>query len=171
MSLGALARHSMRAYAIPVAASCALIVSAFLPWVILNNDRIAGIPGIAGLWVLGLGALGLVLAILSFVTKKNSRHPLLVVGLAALGVLFVNYEVLAKIAARRAWASAQALAIVDGVDAPIADARAVLGSGIYLGLAASVVLVLFGLTVVVKRVRQPYAADEDAQAPRAFERE
>ena len=30
------------------------------------------------------------------------------------------------------------------------------GFGIYLGLAASAILVLFGLTIVVKRASQPY---------------
>jgi hypothetical protein len=36
------------------------------------------------------------------------------------------------------------------------------GSGIYAGFAASTVLVLFGLTIVVKRVQSPYAPpDED----------
>jgi hypothetical protein len=33
---------------------------------------------------------------------------------------------------------------------------AAVGTGIYLGLAASTVLVLFGLTIVVKRAAQPY---------------
>ena len=165
MSLTGFTHHSMRAYAIPAAASCALMVSAFLPWIILNNDPIAGMPGIAGLWVIGLGVLGLVLAVLSIITKKNSRHPLLMVGLAALGILFINYEVLVKIAMRRATAAAAAVAIVDGRDAPLVSVTAVLGSGIYLGLAASIVLVLFGLTVVIRRVRRPYVEDDENSLP------
>ena len=35
--------------------------------------------------MLGLGILAAVLALLSVVTRKNSRHPLLLVGLAAFG--------------------------------------------------------------------------------------
>ena len=37
---------------------------------------------------------------------------------------------------------------------------ALAGSGIYLGLAASSVLVFFGLTIVIKRASRPYAAAE-----------
>ena len=36
-----------------------------------------------------------------------------------------------------------------------------IGLGIYLGLVAATVLVLFGLTIVVKRVPSAYAAPED----------
>ena len=36
----------------------------------------------------------------------------------------------------------------------------VVGIGIYLGLAASVVLVGFGLTIVVKRAAQPYVVPD-----------
>ena len=37
-------------------------------------------------------------------------------------------------------------------DAP----AAFVGSGIYVGLAASIVLVAFGFTIVIKRASQPY---------------
>jgi hypothetical protein len=36
-----------------------------------------------------------------------------------------------------------------------------MGSGVYLGFTGAVVLVLFGLTIVVKQVSTPYAAPED----------
>jgi hypothetical protein len=36
---------------------------------------------------------------------------------------------------------------------------ATVGVGIYLGLAASVVLVAFGLTIVVKRAAAPYVVE------------
>jgi hypothetical protein len=58
---------------------------------------------------------------------------------------------------------AQAFAIVD--DAPeIAAPAAVVGIGIYLGLAASLALVAFGMTIVVKRASTVYVvapADDD----------
>ena len=36
-----------------------------------------------------------------------------------------------------------------------------MGPGIYLGIAAAGILMLFGLTIVVKRVPRAYAEDED----------
>jgi hypothetical protein len=53
----------------------------------------------------------------------------------------------------------QATAIVENtpmVTAPVA----LVGSGIYVGLAAAVILVGFGLTIVVRRASQPYIAAE-----------
>jgi hypothetical protein len=42
----------------------------------------------------------------------------------------------------------------------VPDARAIPGSGIYIGLVAACVLVGFGLTIVVKRVAQPYTVPD-----------
>ena len=87
------------------------------------------------LWVAGLGALAAVLAPLSLITRKNSRHPLLVVGLVALGIMFLAWRIMPRLAGERALTIAQALAIVENrrrAAAPAAGA----GSGIYLGLAA-----------------------------------
>ena len=61
----------------------------------------------------------------------------------------------AAVGGERALSLSQALAIVDGTEAaPTPDAR--IGIGIYLGVAASAVIALFGLTIVVKRVARPY---------------
>jgi hypothetical protein len=58
------------------------------------------------------------------------------------------------------WAQTQAQAIIN--DLPIAAApETAVGAGIYVGLTAAIVLVLFGLTIVVKRVPQAYAVSED----------
>jgi hypothetical protein len=97
-----------------------------------------------------------VLAALSLITRKNSRHPLLLVGLVALGIMFLSWQILPKTIGDRALTRSQAIAIVE--DRPLGDPPVTLvGSGIYLGLAASVVLVGFGLTIVVKRASQTYA--------------
>ena len=75
----------------------------------------------------------------------------------ALGITFLSWRILPRAAGDRARTMAQAFAIVD--DMPVAAAAApaaVVGIGIYLGLAASCALVAFGLTIVVKRVAQPY---------------
>ncbi|HUK36597.1 MAG TPA: hypothetical protein VLV86_21930, partial [Vicinamibacterales bacterium] len=75
----------MRGYYVPLVAGLMLILSAFLPWVSIGETTLRGIPNVPALWVAGLGAIASVLATLSIITRKNSRHPLLVVGLIALG--------------------------------------------------------------------------------------
>ena len=148
-------RPGMRAYFIPLAAGVALAISAFLPWVVVGGVSLTGFPDMAALWALGLGALAAVLATLSLMTRKNSRHPLLVVGLAALGITYLSLRIMPRLAEERARTVAQAFAIVEErtLDkAPTAFA----GAGLYVGVAASAVLVAFGLTIVIKRASQPY---------------
>lgn len=163
MSLGGIFRPGMRAYFIPLSAGLVLCVSAFLPWVVVSGDSMPGVPDIPGLWIAGLGALAAILALLSLITRKNSRHPLLVVGLVALGILFLSWRVLPRMVGERALTMSQAAAIVD--DTPMATMPdATPGSGIYVGLAASAIIVAFGFTIVVKRVQTPYtvaSADDD----------
>ena len=153
----------MRGYYFPLVAGVALIVSTFLPWVVVGDTTLRGIPNVPALWVAGLGVIAVALAALSIITRKNSRHPLLVVGLAALGILVLSGRVLPRAMAERAASLSEALAIVEG--APAADAPAALmGIGIYIGIAASTVIALFGMTIVIKRAAQPYAvasADDD----------
>src|SRR5580765_2872625 len=145
----------MRAYFIPFVAGILLSVSAFLPWVIVGNVSLAGVPDVEALWIAGLGALAAVLAMLSLITRKNSRHPLLIIGLFALGITFLSWRIIPRAAGDRAKTMAQAMAIVDDLPARPA-AEAVVGAGIYLGMAASLAIVAFGLTIVVKRASQVY---------------
>ena len=161
MSWRALFRPGMRAYFIPLTAGILLAISAFLPWVKVADVTITGMPEIAGLWIVGLGVLAAVLAFLSLVTRRNSRHPLLVVGLVALGIMFLAWNIMPRMASNRARTISQANAIVENV--PMGEPpRASPGTGIYLGLAAATVLVGFGLTIVIKRASTPYAvADVD----------
>ena len=159
MTWRAMFRPGMRAYLIPLVSGLALAVSAFLPWVRVGEVSLEGASEMAALWVLGLGALAAVLATLSLVTRRNSRHPLLVVGLAAFGIMLLSWRIMPRMAVDRALTISQAVAIVE--DAPMSDAPvARVGAGIYLGLAASFVLVGFGMTIVVKRVSQPYMPAE-----------
>lgn len=152
----------MRAYYLPAAAGTLLVVSAVLPWVFLGDAPLGSVTDVDRVSVLTLGLTAMLLASLSIITRKNSRHPLLLVGLLALGILFLAYVSKEQLAAERAWEVNQALAIVDNVE-PGVPPQTALGGGVYLGLAASIVLVLFGLTIVVKRVSKPYAepADDD----------
>src|SRR5437773_1110275 len=148
-------RPGMRGYFVPLAAGLILLISAFLPWVIVNDISLRGVPDVPALWVAGLGAIAAVLAFLSLLTRRNSRHPLLIIGLLSLGILFLSWRIMPQTAGEHALTMSQARAIVSGLplgEAPVANA----GVGIYLGMAASFVLVCFGLTIVVKRASNAY---------------
>ena len=110
---GGIFRPGMRVYFIPFVAGLVLAVSAFLPWVTVDNVAISGVPDVWALWVAGLGAIAAVLALLSLVTRKNSRHPLLVIGLFALGIMFLSWRIMPRTAGERALTIAQAFAIVE----------------------------------------------------------
>ena len=163
MTAGGIFRPGMRAYFIPFVAGIVLAVSAFLPWVIVGGVSLDGVPDVWALWVAGLGALAAVLAMLSLITRRNSRHPLLIVGLCALGIMLLSWRIMPRTAGERALTISQAFAIVE--DTPMSAAPdAAVGIGIYLGLVASAVLVAFGLTIVVKRASTVYvvtSADDD----------
>src|SRR5262245_31529021 len=113
MTAGGIFRPGMRVYFIPFAAGIVLTISAFLPWVIVGGVPLNGVPDVPGLWIAGLGALAAVLAMLSLITRKNSRHPLLVVGLVALGIMFLSWRILPRSAGERALTISQAFAIVE----------------------------------------------------------
>lgn len=159
MGLREILRPGMRVYFVPLLAGVLLATSAFLPWVIVGDAVIKGVPDVAAIWIAGLGAAAAVLALLSLITRKNSRHPLLLVGLISLSIMVLSWRILPQSAGERALTISQAFAIVENT--PMRGSPdALAGSGIYLGLAASAVLVLFGLTIVVKRVSRPYVAAE-----------
>ena len=86
MTVRGMFRPGMRGYIIPLVAGVVLAISAFLPWVIIGEIVLRGFPDTMALWIVGLGTSAAVLATLSLITRKNSRHPLLLVGLVALGI-------------------------------------------------------------------------------------
>jgi hypothetical protein len=163
MSLSVIFAPGMRAYFVPLVAGAILTASAFLPWVTVGGVSLNGIPEVPGLWVAGLGALASVLAFLSLLTRRNSRHPLLLIGLVSLGIMFLSWRILPRSVGERALTLSQAFAIVE--DRPMGAAPdAIVGSGIYLGMIASAVIAAFGMTIVVRRVQTPYtvvSADDD----------
>ena len=155
MGLRAMFRPGMRAYIIPLVAGVVLAVSAFLPWVHVGDVTLQGFPDTMALWIIGLGAAASLLATLSLITRKNSRHPLLLVGLVALGIMFLSWQIMPKTIGERALTRSQAIAIVEG--RPLGDPPVTrVGGGIYVGLIAAVALVGFGLTIVVRRASQTY---------------
>ena len=159
MNVRGVFRPGMRAYFIPLAAGVTLAISVFLPWVVVGGVPLRGFPELAALWVLGLGALAAVLAALSLITRRNSRHPLLVVGLAALGITYLSLRIMPRLAGARARTVAEAFAIVENRsldEVPAASA----GNGLYVGLAASAVIVGFGLTIVIRRASAPYVVSD-----------
>ena len=160
MSVRGMFRPGMRAYLVPLAAGIVLAISAFMPWVRVGELRLAGVPDTSAIWIVALGILAAVLAVLSLITRKNYRHPLLLIGLIALGLMFLSWRLVPRAVADRALTRSQALAIVENT--PVASApSASAGSGIYVGLAAACAIVGFGLTIVIKRVAQPYVVEPD----------
>lgn len=159
MSLTAMFRPGMRGYLVPFFSGLALVACGFLPWIIVDEVRLIGFPNVYPLWVMGLGGLSAVLAVLSMITRKNSRHPLFLAGLAALGILLLSWRVMPKSVDRQLLSRAQAIAIVDGTEL-ITPPHALVGSGIYVGLVASAAIVLFGFTIVLKRVTRPYVVSD-----------
>ena len=148
-------RAGMRGYFVPLVAGVVLAGSAFLPWVVVGGVSMAGWPDGEAMWIAALGALAALLALLSLITRRNSRHPLLLIGLFALGITFLSWQIIPQTANERAVTMAQAQAIVN--DAPMGVVPAAnVGIGIYLGMTASCALVAFGLTIVIKRAAQPY---------------
>jgi hypothetical protein len=159
VTVRAMFRPGMRAYFVPLVSGVLLTASAFLPWVIVGDLVLKGVPDAAALWVAGLGVAAAILAVLSLITRKNSRHPLLLVGLVALGILILSWRIMPRTAGERALTVSQAFAIVE--DTPMRDAPiALVGSGIYLGLAAATAIVCFGLTIVIKKAAQPYVVQD-----------
>jgi hypothetical protein len=158
MSVTGIFRPGMRTYFIPLVAGIVLSASVFLPWIIISDVSMKGtadFPGVPGLWIAGLGASAAVLALLSLVTRKNSRHPLLLVGLIALGILFLSWRILPRTTGEHVLTVSQAFAIVENTPMTAAPDVAA-GSGIYVGLLAACAIVGFGLTIVVKRAGTAY---------------
>ena len=149
----------MRTYFIPFTAGLVLAASGCMPWVIVGGVSLSGFPDTLALWVIGLGAAASMLAALSLITRKNSRHPLLIVGLAAMAVTMLAWRIMPPRVAERVLVRAQAVAIVDRAEVGETP-RASAGPGLNLGMAASAVIVLFGLTIVVRRASTTSAVVE-----------
>lgn len=159
MSVRDMLRPGMRAYLVPLVGGLLLVVSAFLPWVVVEDVPLIGFPDTLALWIIGLGLLAATFATLSLITRKNSRHPLFLVGLVALGILFLSWRIMPRSVERRVRSRMQAIAIV-GQTEPLTPPTVLVGGGIYLGLVAAGAIVAFGFTIVVKRAARPYTVPD-----------
>lgn len=157
-------RHSMRAYYLPICAGFLLAGSAFMPWILIGDNALGGVPSISGFWVLALAIIVVVLASLSVITRKNSRHPLLVVGLVAFAIVLLSEQWMQRAAVDQIWAQEQAVAIVQGEQAEIEIPVTSMAGGGYLALVSSAIIILFGLTIVVRKAPSPYAVSENDDA-------
>ena len=154
----------MRAYYLPICAGFLLAGSAFMPWILIGDNALGGVPSISGFWVLALAIIVVVLASLSVITRKNSRHPLLVVGLAAFAIVLLSEQWMQRSAVDQIWAQEQAVAIVQGEQAEIEIPGTSMAGGGYLALVSSAIIILFGLTIVVRKAPSPYAVSENDDA-------
>ncbi len=64
-------------------------------------------------------------------------------------------------AADRLWAQTQALAIVQGGETAVTMIDPTMALGGYLALSAATAIVLFGMTIIIKRVPAAYVVGED----------
>ena len=114
--------------------------------------------------MLALAIVVVVLASLSVITRKNSRHPLLVVGLAAFAIILLSEQWMQRAAVDQIWAQEQAFAIVQGGQAEIKTPATSMAGGGYLALVSSAIIILFGMTIVVRRVPSLYTVSENDDA-------
>lgn len=132
-----------RPYHLALVGCVALVAAAFLPWLRLGDLGLAGIPDPAGFFVLALGVLGLLLSLVSILTRRDTRPGLVLVGLAGLTTLAVVWFTGPATIADRAQARAEAVALVDNV--PIQPVPPVgVGVGLVLGLAGAVTIAAAG---------------------------
>jgi hypothetical protein len=118
--------------------------SSFLPWLRIGEVGLPGISDPAGYFVLGLGAVGALLSLVGLATARNTKHGLVLVGLAGLTTLVVVWFSGAATIADRAQARAEAVAIVDNV--PVSPVPAVhAATGLVLGLAGAAAAAAVGL--------------------------
>ena len=121
----------------------ALVAATFLPWLRLGDIGLAGMPDAAGFFVLALGVLGLLLSLVSILTRRDTRPGLVLVGLAGLTTLAVVWLTGPATIADRAQARAEAVALVDNV--PMQPVPPVgVGVGLILGLAGAATIAAAG---------------------------
>lgn len=125
-----------RSHYLALVGSVALAAATFLPWLRLGEVGLAGIPDPAGFFVLALGVVGLLLSLVSILTRRDMRPGLVLVGLAGLTTLAVVWLTGPATIADRAQARAEAVALVDNVPAQPVPPVGV-GFGLIVGIAAA----------------------------------
>lgn len=127
-----------------LAGSVLLAASPFLPWLRIGSVSLRGVPDPAGLFVAGVGGVGIVLSALGMTRRKGLEPWLMLVGLAGLTTLAVVWMVGPATIADRALARAEAIALVDNVAMQAVPAVRV-GVGLMLGLIGAAIVALQGI--------------------------
>ena len=120
-------------------------------------------PGVPGQWTLAnwanLVSPGVIDTLLTTLIVAGLSTSFAMVMGTALGIMFLSWRIMPRTISGRVLTRSQAVAIVDG--SPVgAVPQVAIGYGIYVGLIASIVLVAFGLTIVVKRASRPYVVSD-----------
>lgn len=162
----------MRSSILSLVGSIALAVAAFLPWLRLGDIGLAGIPDPVGFFVLALGLVGVILTLIKMFARSETRHWLVLVGLASLTALIVVWLTGPRTIEDRAQAHAEAVAIVDNVAAqPVPSVR--VGYGLVLGLLGAALVIADALGAGRRQPEihapapEPTAATAPAQPPDA----
>lgn len=130
--------------------SATLAGSAFLPWLWLDDVRIAGVPDPAGFFVTAVGAVGFVLALFGLVRRRNTGQLLFLAGLAGVTTLAIVWINGPATVSERAEIHAQAVALVDNV-ALQPPPPVTVGIGLSIGVAAAIVTMVAGLAVAARQ--------------------
>ena len=156
MNWGGMFRPGMRAYFIPLVAGLVLAASAFLPWVVVDGVRLPGCPTYWALWAVGLGAIAAVLALLSLITARIPAIRCSSSGSSRSASCFCPGASCRALPASARYTIAQAFAIVENRPLVRRAVRPPSASASTSGSRRQPRWCGFGLTIVVKRVAQPY---------------
>jgi hypothetical protein len=140
-------RAARRLDLLSLGGSAALAISAFLPWLRLGDIGLRGVPDPAGFFVLGVGTLGVLLAVVSLLTTRQTGQVQVLVGFAGLTTLGVVWLTGPATIAARALARAEAVSLVDNVALQPPPAVGI-GVGLLLGLSAALIVAAAGVASV-----------------------
>jgi hypothetical protein len=134
-------------YVVSLIGSLALVGSGFLPWLRVGNVGLTGVPDPAGLFIVAVGAVGVLLSLLGVSSRRDPRQLLVLAGLAGLTTLTVVWRTGPLTVAERAQARADAIAIVDNLPPQVAPAVEP-AFGLFVGLTGALAVAVAGLTVL-----------------------
>lgn len=137
-----------------------MAASPFLPWLRLGAVSIPGVPDPAGLFVAGVGGLGILLSALAIARRKRVEPWLMLAGLAGLTTLVVVWMTGPATIADRALARAEAIALVDQVTVqPVPPVQH--GIGLVFGLLGAALVAGQGISMAWRAGASAPRVDSD----------